>query len=236
MRIIPAIDIFEGKCVRLTEGVFSTQKVYSDDPLTMAERFLQTGTKELHVVDLEGAKAGRVVNFPAIERILALKNVMVEVGGGIRTDGEVERLLNAGAVRVVIGSMAIRNPEIVATWARTFGGNKLMVALDFKDTELATEGWLKSQVIDVKEVVLRMVNLGIGTFLSTDIRRDGTMKGPNVKLYRGLVRNFPGVKWIASGGVRSIEDIRALEETGVDGVVVGKALYEGHLSLDSLNS
>jgi len=236
MRIIPAIDIFEGKCVRLTEGVFSTQKVYSDDPFTMAERFLQTGAKELHVVDLEGAKNGRVMNFPTIERILALKNIAVQVGGGIRTEGEVERLLNAGATRIVIGSMAIRNPEIVATWVPIFGGNKFIAALDFKDTELATEGWQESQVADMKEVVLRMVNLGIGTFLSTDIRRDGTMKGPNVMLYRGLVQNFPGVKWIASGGVRSMDDIRALEDTGVDGVIVGKALYEGHLSLDSLNT
>ncbi len=234
MRIIPAIDIFEGKCVRLTEGVFSTQRVYSDDPFTMAERFQQTGAKELHVVDLEGAKTGRVINFPAIERILALKNIVVEVGGGIRTDGEVERLLNAGAARIVIGSMAIQNPQTVATWARMFGGNKFIVALDFKDTELATEGWQKSEVVDVKEVVLGMMKMGIGTFLSTDIRRDGTMKGPNVKLYRDLVQNFPNLEWIASGGVRSMEDIRALENSGVDGVVVGKALYEGQLPLNSL--
>lgn len=234
MQIIPAIDIFENQCVRLTGGVFASRKDYSLDPYEMARTFVRAGASHLHIVDLEGAKDGRVVNWSSIEKILSLEDVAVQVGGGIRTEEEIERLIGLGAKRIIIGSIAVRSQELFYSWVKRFSPKLFCVALDLKDGKLAFEGWQQFDSSDLPGVILRMIDLGIDRVLSTDIRRDGLLAGPNLDLYRKLIGDFPAVEWIASGGVRSEEDVQALEEAGVAGVIIGKALYEGKIKLNEL--
>ena len=234
MQIIPAIDIFENQCVRLTAGMFDSRKDYSLDPFEMARSFVQAGAEYLHVVDLEGAKEGRVVNWDSIEKILSIEGAVVQVGGGIRTEEEIERLIGLGADRIIIGSIAVRSQDLFTDWVRRFTPKRFCVALDLKDGKLAFEGWQQFDRTDFPGFISRMIVLGIDRFLSTDIRRDGLLAGPNVDLYKRLIADFPGVEWIASGGVSSKEDLRALEEAGVAGVIIGKALYEGKIKLDEI--
>ncbi|MBI1807119.1 MAG: 1-(5-phosphoribosyl)-5-[(5-phosphoribosylamino)methylideneamino]imidazole-4-carboxamide isomerase [Ignavibacteria bacterium] len=234
MQIIPAIDIIEGQCVRLVEGEFSTRTNYSNDPAVMAEQFLRAGARHLHVVDLEGAKEGRVVNWKSIERILSVKGLEVQVGGGIRADVDIDRLLRMGAARVVVGSVAVRSPETVKPWAEKFGAETLCIALDLKDGRLAYDGWQNVDARRLSDVVPVMLQSGINRFLSTDIRRDGTLAGPNLELYSMLVRTYPQAQWFASGGVHSVENVRALKSIGVAGVIIGKAFYEGTLRVEEL--
>lgn len=234
MQIIPAIDIIGGKCVRLKEGRFSDRTEYSVALHEIAQRFKQSGARYLHVVDLDGAKEGHVVNWDTISQILSCKGLQVQVGGGVRTDDDVERLLQLGAVRVVVGSVAIQSPEIIQTWCGKFGASNFCVALDVKDGILAHSGWQKNGSVEFGSIVLKMKEFGINRILTTDIRKDGMLTGPNVELYKNAVQTFPGIEWIASGGVHTRDDIRALETTGVAGVVIGKALYEGTLRLEDV--
>jgi len=234
MFIIPAIDIFDGQCVRLVEGNFSRLKSYSADPEVMARQFLKAGMRHLHVVDLEGAKEGKVINWSAIDRILSVKGMEVQVGGGVRTENDVEMLLAAGVAFVTIGSVAVRTPELFEEWAKKFGAEKFCVALDVRDGQLAVGGWQQSDELTLPDAVQRIRKCGITRFLSTDIRRDGTLAGPNLELYSMLVHEYPDAQWLASGGVRSIEDLSALKNTGVAGVIIGKAIYEGTLQLKEL--
>lgn len=234
MQVIPAIDIFDGRCVRLSEGSFTQRTTYSPDPFDMASAFAEAGAACLHVVDLEGAKEGRVTNWASVERILSLKSVSVQVGGGIRTEAEAERLVTLGAAYIVVGSAAIRTPAIFDAWIRRFGPRRFCLAVDVRDGQIAVEGWQQPGGRSIHDIVAEAAGKGIRRFLSTDIRRDGMLGGPNLELYRTLVRDFPDLEWIASGGVRSKADISSLEQTGVAGVVVGKALYEGGLALKDL--
>ncbi|HLX12310.1 MAG TPA: 1-(5-phosphoribosyl)-5-[(5-phosphoribosylamino)methylideneamino]imidazole-4-carboxamide isomerase [Bacteroidota bacterium] len=234
MQIFPAIDIFNGRCVRLTEGLFSQQKNYDVSPRDMAEQFAAAGAKQLHVVDLEGAKEGHVVNWDALTQVLAVQGISVQVGGGIRTEDDVQRLLNLGAKRVVVGSLAARSPETLSEWAKKFGPESFCAALDLKDGKIATNGWQDSEEFSLAKFVASMANIGVVRILSTDIRRDGLLAGPNISLYRELVTGFPSMEWIASGGVRSKEDIVELATTGVEGAIIGKAIYEKAIPLDEL--
>jgi phosphoribosylformimino-5-aminoimidazole carboxamide ribotide isomerase len=234
MQIIPAIDIFEGHCVRLVQGVFSDQTNYCHDPYAMAQQFIRSGARYLHVVDLEGTKNGHVINWDSIEKILSLKGLKVQVGGGIRSGEDVNRLLKLGAVNIVLGSVAVQSSHLVELWCRQFGADKFCIALDMKDGFIAYSGWQATEKIEPNILIQRMIDFGITNFLSTDIRRDGTLAGPNLELYKTLVRQFPSVRWLASGGVRSVDDVRALAHTGVSGAVIGKALYEGTLRLEEL--
>jgi len=234
MRVIPAIDIFDGKCVRLREGDFSTKRVYADDPLKAAERFIEAGARWLHVVDLEGAKEGRVVNWPQLSAILALEKVAVQVGGGVRTIEEASRLVASGAQRIIVGSVAIRAPRVFEEWVERHGPDRFCVAVDVKEGFLVTDGWQSKDDAPVDEVVRRIEALGVRAFLCTDVARDGTLSGPNAALYETLVSRFPSLEWIASGGVSTMDDLKALEKTGISGVVVGKALYEGTIRMEEL--
>jgi len=234
MQILPAIDIFGGKCVRLTEGSFASQKVYSDDPCFVAKQFAEAGALKIHVVDLDGAKTGAMKNISTIERLLSLRLVEVQVGGGVRSFESLRRLLNSGVSSVVIGSVAIRSPETFAGWVRQFGAEHFVVALDFRDSQLAFNGWQQSDRTQTRDIVDSMSKIGINSFLSTDIRRDGTMTGPNIQLYERLVKEFSSARWMASGGVGSLDDIETLRRTGVAAVIIGKALYEGRLPLNIL--
>ena len=229
MRIIPAIDIIGGECVRLTEGDFATKQAYGD-PVSAAQRFAAAGASWLHVVDLDGAKKGRVVNWYSISAILALNNIEVQVGGGVRTADDLSRLLSLGAKRIVVGSIAITSPRLFEEWIKRFGPESFCVAVDVKRGALVSQAWLTEEAVPLAEVVRRVKDLGVRTLLCTDVMRDGTLAGPNVELYRALVGEFPSLRWIASGGVRSREDLMELQETKVDGVVLGKALHDGTLS------
>ena len=234
MRVIPAIDIFDGKCVRLREGNFSTAHVYDEDPLTAAKRFVEAGARWLHVVDLEGAKEGRVVNWSKLLAIMSLDKISVQVGGGVRTMEDVSRLLASGARRIIVGSVAVRAPAVFEEWLTRFGSEKFCIAVDVMDGSLVSDGWQSKDETPFDDVVNRMHALGVRSFLCTDVMRDGTMKGPNITLYETLVRQFPALEWIASGGVSAMDDLTALEKTKVAAVVVGKALYEGTVGMDEL--
>jgi phosphoribosylformimino-5-aminoimidazole carboxamide ribotide isomerase len=230
VQIIPAIDIIGGKCIRLAEGKFEARKEYGTDAVEMAKRFALNGAEFLHIVDIEGAKEGRVVNWQSIEGLGKLEGLRVQVGGGVRSDSDVEKLLSMGVQRVVIGSLAIRSPEKLKGWAERFGPDKFCIAIDLKNGEIAFSGWQRSAPVHLDTVIPGLAQSGFTSFLSTDIKRDGMMNGPNTEMYNNLVREFPQVNWLASGGVTSVEDLRSLKQTGVAGVIIGKAFYEGVLS------
>lgn len=236
MQIIPAIDIFEGKCVRLAEGEFDRRKNYDISPHDKAMEFRSAGAKRLHVVDLEGAKEGKITNWSALRDLLALDDLDIQVGGGLRDAADIRALLEFGASRVVIGSMAVTSPETVEQWIGEFGSARFCIALDVKDGAIATHGWQQAETGSLEPIIRPLAGHGVKDFLSTDVRRDGMMAGPNVQLYEQLVAQFPSLHWIASGGVRSTSDIDALARTGVTGVVIGKALYEHRMNLRELFS
>ncbi len=231
MQIIPAIDIYQNQCVRLTQGSFAHRTDYGILPVDVARRFLEEGARYLHVVDLEGAKEGRVINWKAIEEVAALAGGRMQLGGGIRTDTEVKRLFAHGINRIVLGSVALQQPDLLERWIAEYGAQRICVALDINDGKIAYSGWQVTGEQTIQNAATRLLGQGIRTFLSTDIARDGRMAGPNVSLYRSLVQEYPQAEWIASGGVRSRNDIEALRGTGVSGVIIGKALYEGSLTL-----
>jgi len=234
MQVIPAIDLIGGKCVRLTEGSFDAQKVYSDDPAGVARRFADAGAARIHVIDLEGAKSGEIKNLREIEKIVSLPKIEVQVGGGIRTLETVDRMMQMGVSQVIIGSTAIRTPATLAEWLTRFGPDRFIIALDLKDSWLVTDAWQKSDSTGLASIIDELSGMGVRKCLSTDVRRDGRLLGPNVKLYEQLVSEFPFIDWIASGGVSSVSDIEELARTGVSATVVGKALYEGLVPLSIL--
>ncbi len=234
MQIIPAIDIFQNQCVRLTQGSFAQRTDYGMFPSDVARRFLSEGARYLHVVDLEGAKEGKVINWDAIASVATLAGPRMEVGGGIRTDDEVQRLFDYGVDRLVLGSVALRSRDLLVRWIAKYGAGKFCVALDVHDGRIAYAGWQLTGDQTIERAAEQLLSGGVRTFLSTDIARDGRLAGPNIALYRDLVRNFPQAEWIASGGVRSLEDVASLRQTGVAGAVIGKALYEGALKLSEI--
>lgn len=234
MQIIPAIDIFQNSCVRLTGGIFTDRTDYGLIPADVACRFLRDGATYLHVVDLEGAKEGKVLNWKAIEAVAENAGSKMEVGGGIRTGDEIARLLGYGIDKIVVGSIALQDPDLLGRWIARFGAGRICVALDVRDGGIAYAGWQEVGKETIETVASRLIEAGIQTFLSTDVARDGRLSGPNIQLYTTLVHAFPGIRWLASGGVRTKEDVDALRRSGVAGAVIGKAFYEGHLRLDEL--
>jgi phosphoribosylformimino-5-aminoimidazole carboxamide ribotide isomerase len=234
MQIIPSIDIIDNSCVRLAKGDFANSTNYHVTPLEKAAEFHKAGAEYVHVVDLDGAKNKRIMNWQAIAEVCSIKGLRLQVGGGVRQHADVRRLFTLGVKRIVIGSLAVQSPGIIKEWVREFGPSGFVIALDLKDGHVATGGWLETDPIPVGKVVASMEEIGIQRFLSTDIRRDGMLEGPNLELYRYLVKQYSKVKWYASGGVRSTEDIDSLEQTGVEGVIVGKAIYEHRIDINSL--
>lgn len=233
MRIIPAIDIINGECVRLTEGDYATQQAYGD-PVSAAQRFATAGARCLQVIDLEGAKEGRVVNWSSLSAILALDGIQVQFGGGVRNVEDASRIFELGAQKIIVGSIAIGSPQLFQEWIERFGAERFCVAVDVRGAALVSHAWLTEEVTPLAEVVSRVKNLGVRTLLCTDVTRDGTLSGPNIELYRRLVSEFASLRWIAAGGVRSRDDLLALQETKVDAVVVGKAFYDGTLNVADL--
>lgn len=234
MKIIPAIDLIDGKCVRLTQGDYRQKKIYNENPLGIAKSFEDAGLQFLHLVDLDGAKAGKVVNWDVVETLSAKTNLSIDFGGGIKTTNEITRLLAAGVKQVNLGSIAVKNPALVFQWIEQFGTEKIILSADVKDQLVQISGWQESAALTIREFVQKYSEHGIETVTCTDITTDGMLTGPNISLYKKLILEFPTIKWIASGGVSGIHDVRELESVGVDGVIIGKAIYEGKISLDQL--
>lgn len=236
MLIIPAIDIYNGKCVRLRQGDYDTQKVYSDSPADAAKIFSDAGLRSLHIVDLEGAKMGAIKNWEAIESILSIKGIEAQIGGGIRRKEDVQRLLQLGAKRVVIGSLAVESPWQIKTWTMEFDPASIAIAIDIKGDMIAYRGWLARSGKSPALLINEMRKFGMLTFICTDIEQDGMLKGPNITLYKILKLSFPEIELIASGGVSCADDIKALGDIHCSAVIVGKAFYEGRITLDELRA
>ncbi len=230
MEVIPSIDIRGGRCVRLYQGDYDKETVFSDDPVQMARRWQDEGGERLHVVDLDGAATGEPANLPIVRNILEALSIPVQVGGGIRSVDTVRQLIEAGADRVVLGTAAVRNPDMVQEICRDLGAERVIVAADARDGKVAVEGWQEGTSVQASDLIADMEKLGVVRFLYTDISRDGAMTQPNFQAYRELVASTRGAV-IASGGVSSIDHLRELAEIGAEGAILGSALYRGALEL-----
>lgn len=234
MRLIPAIDLRGGRCVRLYQGRFDAETVFADDPVTVLESYLAMGARLVHVVDLDGARAGSQGNARAIASLAADGRARLQVGGGVRDRAAVSRLLGAGVSRVVVGSAAVTAPDEVAGWLREVGHESIVLAFDVRLDDLgiprlATHGWEQQTVLSLWDAVERYLPHGLRHVLCTDVARDGALTGPNLALYQEAVHRFPEVDWQASGGVRDVGDLRALDSTGVAAAISGRALLEGRI-------
>jgi len=236
MRIIPAIDIIDGKCVRLTQGDYAQKKIYNENPLDVARSFQDAGLKYLHLVDLDGAKSGKVINWKVAEAIASQTQLDVDFGGGIKTDDEIKKLFDLGIKQVNLGSIAVKEPEKVKGWIKEFGFEKIILSADIKNYKVAINGWQEDSLITIDDFLKDYLQKGIEYVVCTDISTDGMLKGPNIDLYKWLMIRFPQVHLIASGGVSSIADLRQLKQMGTDAVIVGKAIYENKIKLEELAS
>lgn len=235
MQVIPAIDLLNGKCVRLHKGSYEEVTVYNDSPLKQAREFLDAGFEHIHIVDLNGAKEGRFINLPHIKQIIDELGVSVQTGGGIRTFKDAEYLLNEGLSKVICSSMAIKNE---ADWIKLLKQNpaQAILGMDLKNGKIAYAGWLETAAESVDSFVTRMQKYGLNEILCTDISKDGTLSGPNFDLYTNLKSRFPDIRLIASGGVSNLQDLLQLDNASIEAVVVGKAYYEGKISLKEMKS
>jgi len=234
MTIIPAIDIINGKCVRLTRGDYAQQKIYNENPLEIAKQFEDAGITRLHIVDLDGAKAGTIINLKVLELIAGNTKLVIDFGGGIKRINDVESIFNAGAVIATIGSMAVKHPELLEEWLMEFGADKFLIGADVLDEKIKISGWLEDGGIDIFTFIGRMIGLGVTNIFCTDISKDGVMGGPSIDLYKKILEEHPEINLIASGGVGSINDIIRLKEIGCTGAIIGKAIYEGLITLEEL--
>ena len=234
IRIIPAIDIIDGKCVRLSQGDYAQKKVYNDDPLEVAKMFEDHGVKYLHLVDLDGAKAKHVVNHKVLERIAENTNLTIDFGGGIKTEDDLQLVFNSGAKQVTIGSIAITDRPLFELWLHQYGSDKIILGADAKHGKIAVTGWLDVTDVDIFSFFESYEVKGVKYVLCTDISRDGMLQGTAVDLYGSLVDKFPSMKIIASGGVTHVSEIDELVNKGVDGVIIGKAIYEGKITMKEL--
>jgi phosphoribosylformimino-5-aminoimidazole carboxamide ribotide isomerase len=234
MDIIPAIDIIGGTCVRLSQGDYASKKEYGEDPLEMAKRFESYGLHRLHLVDLEGAKGGEIVNIKTLENIARHTSLVIDFGGGIKTTASLKRAFDSGASMVTCGSIAAKDPELVFKWLETFGKDRLILGSDAKDGKIATTGWTESSKWEIGPFIDMFLAKGFRRVICTDIACDGMLSGPSLALYRNLLETRKELRLIASGGISSIGDLRLLRASGLDGAIIGKALYEGHISLEQL--
>jgi phosphoribosylformimino-5-aminoimidazole carboxamide ribotide isomerase len=234
IEIIPAIDIIEGKCVRLTRGDYSTTKVYNEDPVMMAREFESRGIGRLHLVDLEGAKSKHVVNQNVLKNITEHTNLKVDFGGGIKSGKDIEIAFEYGASQVNIGSLAVTNPDLMKSWIRTYGPEKIILGADVSEEMIATHGWKKQSDLSLWEFLSLYIEEGIKYVVCTDISKDGMMQGPAIDLYAKIMSKYPEIHLIASGGITTLDDVRKLVQQKIYGAIIGKALYEGRLDLDEL--
>lgn len=233
MRIIPAIDIMDGKCVRLSKGDYNTKKVYNENPLEVAKAFEANGIEYLHLVDLDGAKSKHIVNYKVLENICTRTNLKVDFGGGLKTDKDLSIAFESGAKQISGGSIAVQQAETFLRWLNQYGSDKIILGADSKDRKIATTGWLETSKLDVVDFIKQYEQEGINYVICTDIDKDGMLQGPSNELYHEII-NETNVKLIASGGVTHVNDLIQLKEMGCEGAIVGKAFYEGKITFKQL--
>ena len=234
IELIPAIDIIGGQCVRLTKGDYDQKTVYRDSPAEVAKEFEEIGFKRLHVVDLDGAKSKHIVNSDVLNRITTDTQLVVDFGGGIKTDEDIEKAFAAGASMVTIGSIAVTNPDLFMGWVEKYGAKRIILGADVRHGKISINGWKEDSSEDLLPFLKKYVDAGIKNVLCTEISKDGTLTGPAIELYMSMMAAYPELHLIASGGVSSIDDIKALETAGIPAVVFGNAIYEGKINLKEL--
>jgi len=234
MQIIPAIDIIEGKCVRLTEGDYAQKKIYNEDPLEVAKAFEGIGLMRLHLVDLDGAKLGQVVNWKVLEKIANNTELKIDFGGGIKTEATLKTVLDTGASYATIGSLAVKNELLFQEWIARFGAKVFMLGADVLEEKIAIGGWLEKTEISVFDFMKSYIDKGVKQIFCTDIKKDGKLQGPSIELYQKIIEQFPALHLIASGGVSSLDDLIELEEIGCSAAIVGKAIYENKITISEL--
>ena len=234
IKIIPSIDLVDGKCVRLTQGNFEEKKIYDSDPVAVAKRFAEAGIERLHLVDLDGAKAGKVINHQILERIAAETKLKIDFGGGVKSDEDIQKVFDCEAKQVSAGTIAVQNPKLVLSWIQKYGKDKIILGADVLNGIVRINGWVNPSEIKLFDFITNYQWHGIRYVLCTDIEKDGMMKGSSVELYKSIIKQFPEIRVIASGGVSSIEEIKQLNKIGCYGVVIGKAIYENLISLEDL--
>lgn len=234
IELIPAIDLIEGKCVRLTKGEYDSKKVYNEDPVAQAKEFEKLGFKRLHVVDLDGAKSKHIVNDAVLKGITENTSLVVDFGGGIKTTEDIEKAFAAGASMVTLGSIAVTNPELCKEWIGKYGAEKIILGADVRNGKISINGWKEDSEEDLVPFLKKYIDMGIRNVLCTEISKDGTLAGPAVELYKELMAEYPMMHLIASGGVSSNNDITDLNKAGIPAVVFGKAYYEGRINVKEL--
>ncbi|HVS97844.1 MAG TPA: 1-(5-phosphoribosyl)-5-[(5-phosphoribosylamino)methylideneamino]imidazole-4-carboxamide isomerase [Puia sp.] len=234
MEIIPAIDIIDGKCVRLTQGDYAQKKVYNERPLEVARAFEDAGLRRLHLVDLDGAKAGAVKNWKVLELLAGRTGLVIDFGGGIKTAADVDIVFNSGAALATVGSVAVKDPPLFGHWLDAYGAQRFLLGADVRGEKIAVGGWLETTDRWVYDFIEEYREKGIRQLFCTDVSKDGLLEGPAFDLYRNIVGKFPDLHFIASGGVSGLDDVHRLEEAGCKGVIIGKALYEGRIKLSEL--
>jgi len=234
IEIIPAIDIIDGKCVRLSQGDYGQKKVYNENPTEVAKMFEGVGVRRLHLVDLDGAKAQHIVNYKVLESIATSTSLVVDVGGGLKSDEDLRIAFECGASMVTGGSIAVKNPEVFRSWIDKFGSEKIILGADVKDEKIAVGGWLETTKAELLPFVKDYRQAGIDKVICTDISKDGMLQGPSVELYEKILAEIPDLYLIASGGVSSMADIERLQEANVPAVITGKAIYEGKIKMEDL--
>jgi len=234
MKIIPALDIIDGKCVRLTQGDYAQKKVYNENPLEVAKSFEDAGVTNLHLVDLDGAKASRVINYKVLEKIASQTNLKIDFGGGLKADKDVRIAFESGANQITGGTVAVKNSELFLNWLEKYGSEKIILGADVKNKKIATNGWQEESEIELLDFLQKYTDAGIEYVICTDISKDGLLQGSAIDLYKKIKENFPSIKLIASGGVVSINEIEELESLDLYGAIIGKAIYEGKIKLNEL--
>ena len=234
IELIPAIDIIDGKCVRLSQGDYNTQKVYNESPLEVAKEFEANGIRRLHVVDLDGAKSSHIVNYKVLDQIAGHTSLTIDFGGGIKTDEDLTIAFEYGAQMVTLGSIAVKNPDLFKSWLHKYGAERIILGADVKDNRISVNGWKEESQQELLPFLDDYTQEGIRKVLCTDISRDGMLQGPSIDLYKQIMAQFPDMHLIASGGVSGLDDIIRLDEAGIPAVVFGKALYEGRITLKDL--
>lgn len=234
IEIIPAIDLIDGKCVRLSQGDFAQKKVYNENPLEVAKEFENFGIKRLHLVDLDGAKNGKVTNIKVLENIANETKLIIDFGGGIKTDNDIDAVFNAGAIIASIGSIAVKEPNKFFSWIEKYGTEKILLGADVRNGKLAINGWLIDTELEILPFLNEYFAKNVTQVFCTDISKDGLLQGTATDLYNQILTELPKLKLIASGGVSEIEDVHELEKIGCDGVIIGKAIYEGKIKFEEL--
>ncbi len=235
MQIIPAIDLIEGKCVRLTEGDYAQKKIYNEDPLEVAKQFEGAGLMRLHLVDLDGAKAGEVVNWKVLEKIANKTSLKIDFGGGIKTEATLKTVMDTGATYATIGSLAVKERFVFEEWIARFGPAIFMLGADVYAEKIAVGGWLEKTTIDVYDFIGSYMKKGVSQLFCTDIQKDGKLEGPSIELYQKILQQFPTLQLIASGGVSQLKDLEELRRIGCSAAIVGKAIYENKITLAELS-